>query len=357
LRTAESAREVEPLPGPAEQAPGSVADAVLAQALSTTTQRVAVIDLATLRIRDVSAPLRLEFAGTDLRGADPRQLIVGGPSEAVPLLATGRIDGYELIRAVRLPTGVEDAYIWVHALGDERPALSAVVVIDLEDARTALPAKPKLGGTVVLGTVDDEWRIDRVSADAKGLLGFDTDGMKGTTFLTLLHPSDLAGFLTGLGHGQAEAAAVTLRARIRRADGGYRWMRMQLSPLGARAAFAFSLAPFSAGQPAPESAAELEQTIARIAREVHSARTARRAGTLPSLVEVPLLAKLTAREWEIASIVRTGASIDDVAQSLHLSASTVRNHLSAIYGKLGVRSLAQLLVLLHAADELDSHKV
>jgi len=332
-------------------APIAAADEVLAQALAATTQRVVIIDVPSLRIRALSAPLLLEFADQEFQGRHVRHYIVGDPSEAAPLLATGKIEGYELTRQVRLATGVEDARLWVHALGNHRPPHSAVVVIDLEDAGQATPSPRNVGGASVIGSVDDEWRLDRVSSDAKHFLGADAEALRGVNILTLVHPGDLAEFLTGLGHAQAAGAGVTLRLRIRRADGDWRWVRMQVSPLGTRPAFAFSIGSFDVRRTGDNTALELEQTLARIAREVHTARVAQSVGELPTLVDVPLLSRLTAREWEIAAMVRTGAGINEVARSLHLSPSTVRNHLSAIYGKLGVRSLPQLLVLLHAAPD------
>jgi PAS domain S-box-containing protein len=318
--------------------------------LETTPQRVAVLEVASLRVRDVSASLQREFGDADIRGRRASELLVGGPSEAAPLLATGKIDGYELTRKVRLPNGIEMAHVWVHALGDERPPRLAVVVIDLDDGGDVMPTPGNSGAASIIGTVDNEWRIDRVSVDSYLLLGHEADALRGLNILTLIHPNDLGEFLTGLGHSQAVSAGVALRLRLLRAGGGWRWMRVKVSPLGNGAAFAFVVSPVEPGKSGAESAVELEQRLGRIAREVHSVRTARATTNLPSLESIPLLGRLTSREWEIASLVRSGKSIDDVAKTLHLSASTVRNHLSAIYRKLGVRSLAQMLVLLHESD-------
>ena len=47
---------------------------------------------------------------------------------------------------------------------------------------------------------------------------------------------------------------------------------------------------------------------------------------------------LTEREREILRLVERGLPNPQIAQALHLSAGTVRNHLSAIYGKLGARN-------------------
>ena len=52
---------------------------------------------------------------------------------------------------------------------------------------------------------------------------------------------------------------------------------------------------------------------------------------------------LTEREREILRLVDRGLPNPQIAQALHLSAGTVRNHLSAIYRKLGVRNKHEAL--------------
>jgi two-component system nitrate/nitrite response regulator NarL len=56
--------------------------------------------------------------------------------------------------------------------------------------------------------------------------------------------------------------------------------------------------------------------------------------------------ELTAREWEVVDLLRKGMSTRSIAELLGISAVTVRRHVSAVHGKLGVRSRAELLRLL-----------
>jgi two-component system, NarL family, nitrate/nitrite response regulator NarL len=56
--------------------------------------------------------------------------------------------------------------------------------------------------------------------------------------------------------------------------------------------------------------------------------------------------ELTAREWEVVDLLRKGMSTRAIADLLGISAVTVRRHISAVHGKLGVRSRAELLQLL-----------
>ncbi len=55
-------------------------------------------------------------------------------------------------------------------------------------------------------------------------------------------------------------------------------------------------------------------------------------------VAVPgdVAARLTGREWDVLELMRTGASTEEIAARLFISATTVRSHVSAVLRKLGV---------------------
>jgi DNA-binding NarL/FixJ family response regulator len=57
-------------------------------------------------------------------------------------------------------------------------------------------------------------------------------------------------------------------------------------------------------------------------------------------------AKLSAREWEIMSMLADGRSTDEVAKSLFLSPTTVRVHVSTVLRKLAVKDRASAIRLL-----------
>ena len=54
---------------------------------------------------------------------------------------------------------------------------------------------------------------------------------------------------------------------------------------------------------------------------------------------------LTDRERDILRLAQRGLRNPQIAQSLHISPGTVRNHLSAVYRKLGVRSCYEALAI------------
>jgi len=59
---------------------------------------------------------------------------------------------------------------------------------------------------------------------------------------------------------------------------------------------------------------------------------------------------LTERERDILRLAKRGLPNPQIAQALHLSAGTVRNHLSAIYRKLGVHSRQEALAIAGERD-------
>jgi DNA-binding NarL/FixJ family response regulator len=57
--------------------------------------------------------------------------------------------------------------------------------------------------------------------------------------------------------------------------------------------------------------------------------------------------ELTRREYEVLQLLALGQSNSAIAEHLFVSEKTVRNHLSLIFDKLGVRSRAEAIVLAH----------
>jgi DNA-binding NarL/FixJ family response regulator len=61
----------------------------------------------------------------------------------------------------------------------------------------------------------------------------------------------------------------------------------------------------------------------------------------PALVGVSELSQLTEREREILALLAHGASNREISETLYIAGGTVKNHLSNILGKLGVRDRTQ----------------
>ena len=68
--------------------------------------------------------------------------------------------------------------------------------------------------------------------------------------------------------------------------------------------------------------------------------------TRTSSLSFPALSRLTKREYEVLVLLLEGERVPSIANTLYVSKSTVRNHLSSIFSKFEVHSQAQLIRLL-----------
>ncbi|NUP32033.1 MAG: response regulator transcription factor [Streptomycetaceae bacterium] len=57
-----------------------------------------------------------------------------------------------------------------------------------------------------------------------------------------------------------------------------------------------------------------------------------------------VLSRLTPREVEVLRLIATGAENTEIAAAMQISASTVKNHVTSIFAKLGIRDRAQAVV-------------
>jgi DNA-binding CsgD family transcriptional regulator/PAS domain-containing protein len=322
-----------------------------AEAISGSGLAVAQVDLATQRLVAVSDSVAA-LLGSErpaLLGRLVSDFVDGEPTGALPLLATGRLDGFEAPRRLRRVDGsVIDAYVWAHVLGLERPARFGAAFV-LEDGAPAPPGFDASGPDHrVIGTVDDEWRIDRISWDAEAMLGYRAADVAGALFLAVINPHDLPELLAGLAHVHATSRNAVVRLRVRRADMRWMWCRVRLAALGDPPRFAFTLRALvdSTTTTSTERLGELEWRLGRIAHELRSVGLPVPSSGSPVMAEMPELATLTSREWETLSRLADGGRVAGIATTLGLSQSTVRNHLSAIFRKLNVGSQSELLSLL-----------
>ena len=76
---------------------------------------------------------------------------------------------------------------------------------------------------------------------------------------------------------------------------------------------------------------------------------ARRALQALSTPQEPAFAELTRREREVLELIASGMSNQAIAAKLGLSANTISNHISSIFGKLQVSSQAEAIVRARSA--------
>jgi DNA-binding CsgD family transcriptional regulator/PAS domain-containing protein len=216
---------------------------------------------------------------------------------------------------------------------------------------------------LVLGAVDHEWRFSEISPDVATWFGWKPEQYRGRPLQSVVHPDDAPLLLLALGRSGVDrrgaAAVVRMRSEGTSLVEGSEdrspapvWVpvRCEVSPLcdhnPARFAVAMWVLDTDRDTQSPEQrAARLEDHLWRIALEVAAAGI----GDAPASGEMwgdPVLRELSQRQVEILRRLLRGERVSMIARDLFISPSTVRNHLAAIYRRLGVHSQAELLARL-----------
>jgi len=236
---------------------------------------------------------------------------------------------------------------------------------------------------LVLGALDHEWRFSEISPDATTWFGWNPAEYRGTALQSVVHPEDAPLLLLALGRAGVDRRGVATVVRVRSepapssngssepssaassaassTDGVWVPVRCEVSPLCDHNPPRFAVAmwvldagrdtgssgPWRGPSESPEQrAARLEDHLWRIALEIAAAGI----GDAPASGEMwwsdPALRELSQRQLEILRRLLRGERVPMIARDLFLSQSTVRNHLSAIYRRLGVHSQAELLARL-----------
>ncbi len=327
---------------------------------------VLLVRVADRRILETSESVAALFGGApqDLVGRDLHDF-VGDAWSALEQVGAGDVDGYRRSgrSCVRVDGSRFTADLWLSAYTDP-PRESAIGVVIPRGglprkAGTELAGTTRAGPTVgepaadeddpllVVGTVDADWAIDRISADVQTLLGFAPRSVIGLSVLAGVHPLDVPALIAAAGDASADVASTSIRLRVLRADGTWQRCRAVLSPYGQDARPAFSFALASWGE-ASSKATGLADQVRLIAREVATAEASSGLTRMATAHVLPVLAELTSRELEIVARLLLGDRVPLIARTLFLGQSTVRNHLTSVYRKLGVSSQQELMTTLRS---------
>ena len=106
----------------------------------------------------------------------------------------------------------------------------------------------------------------------------------------------------------------------------------------------------------PPQGLDIRSTLQRISTELQSISYAATTSMLTALpLNRPELMDLTSREVEVLSILLAGDRVPTIAERLHISQNTVRNHLKSMYRKLEVGSQTELINLMRSyADDAEA---
>jgi DNA-binding CsgD family transcriptional regulator len=304
-----------------------------------------VIEVPSLVIAAASPGARevLDPLGQPLIGHNLMDFLEGDPSGAMPLLAAGRLTGYETIRELK-QTG-QRRRVWMGAVPDTGPTQVALAVVLREDAsnRVSVPWKDGEASSPVIGSTDAELKVDRVSSEVYESLGHFAEEVIGTSFLSLIVPQDVSDVLLALAKTSKHKEGVTLRVRVVGAGLLPVPCQLVLLPLTPAPRCAFALLRDDSHGPADgRSVADL---ITRLSRGIRGGMTSQAVPSAPIRSDVDLK-QLSSREAEIVTRLMSGDRVPAIARQLFLSEGTVRNHLSSVFAKLGVGTQQELIELL-----------
>lgn len=304
-----------------------------------------IVKLEDLTIAAVSASLGtlLNHGRNDgLLGAKVYDFMAQPPSGGLDMIARGAIDGYEGGNALKLPGQAPQPITgWMRAIGEERPWRYALMVLRLEADRNnlSLPEPAASEAPIVLGVGDRNLTVTHVTADVEKLTGRPADEVLGAQMLSLFSEETVPSALWVLAPAlQSRAGATGLASIPRTEEAPLPVDFMVCGSLRPAPDFGFALIPVTdpllrlpQGQQALRSVACADRAVALYRR-------------FPEMtIDPALMSRLTFRELEIASLLLRGRRTPTIAKALHLSQSTVRNHLSSIYAKAGVHSQHELI--------------
>jgi DNA-binding CsgD family transcriptional regulator len=302
-----------------------------------------------------SAVELLSATGEDIIGRSLEDFAEDQPSGALPLLATGKLNGYEALRTMHLADGrTEPVRVWIRGLGNAQPPPFVLAVFYRHGYPAGVPA-PAVNWDErlhpVIGTTDSALHIEQISVDLKALLGYQPDDVVGSSLFTLFDPEDGPSLLWALAQAASRYAGVSLWLRARRQSGGLVPCQMLVVSMVPEMTYAFALLPGEETLDPLIDSGDMRELVWRLCRGANAVAAGREAGGA-SERDPEILSQLTSRELEIVLMLLSGDRVPEIARALYLAQGTVRNHLSAVFKRLGVSSQQELISMLRTRSRL-----
>lgn len=192
--------------------------------------------------------------------------------------------------------------------------------------------------TVVLGTLDQDWTFSDISVQATDRLGWSSGPEGPTRVQDIVHPDDLPVILALFGRAAVGKEASSIHVRVRGPREEWLPACISVSALRSEASPRFGIAVTFLAE---EQGRHLDH-VDTLEEELWLLTN------VPGDRDSPEGPGLTERQYEIVRRLLDGQRVQGIARDLSLSPSTVRNHLSASYQKLGVNSQNELIEMLRA---------
>lgn len=274
------------------------------------------------------------------------------PSGALPLVASGRLSGFQARRRMIGADGQsQPLQVWVRAADPRAPVRSAIVVLWPAGHRAwgYLPTPGEIDNApVIVGTVNGRMELERVSEDVQRL-GLTPDEAVGASVFRLFDVTSAADALHALAEATDTDRAVCVAVNVH-VDGKPAMAELMLRPLHPVPSFSFSMT--CTGEDARDHSVGDEISLERMGRGLHALALAEAFAFLAQ-ADISGVDRLTTRELDITARLLSGDRVPAIASAIYLSQSTVRNHLSRVFHKLKVSSQQELIQLFReTADRL-----
>jgi DNA-binding CsgD family transcriptional regulator len=279
------------------------------------------------------------------------------PAPGSHLFAGGRLNGVETSRTLRRPSGKDlTVRMWIRPF-DQQPSSEFVVVVLVARASSIAAMAPAdwRDAPAVVGTADASLLVERISSDAEELFDIPVTRILGRSLLSLVAPEAVSRCLSALGEASATHNGVTLHLDILSAvTGPPMACEVLFLPLQPSPSCTFVFLPIPQGLQGGQASDGLPGILLRLGRAAAVAEVARDVFRGTSASKIQGLHELTTRELEILNRLLDGDRVPSISKALHLSQSTVRNHLSAVFAKLGVSSQQGVVDLFRDSEPDDS---
>jgi DNA-binding CsgD family transcriptional regulator len=287
-----------------------------------------------------------------LVGRNLEDFAADDPTGALDLMMAGHLDGYEARRTIHRGDRAIPVTAWIRAVTGQQGRTFALAKL-LPDPATLGEALERPEGTTaaaVVGSADSHLTVDRISTDVGALLEHQAAHVVGQSLFRLVDATDVTPLLKALARISDSGLGVSLVVRPQLFGFRARPCQLLLLPLEPAPSLAFALVDEDSAD-ALASALGMTQALWQFDEVVRSATASRMAADIP--VDAGL-GRLSGRELEIVMRLMSGDRVPAIAESLFLSPSTVRNHLSAVFRKLRVGSQQELIHLLRRTDDPSS---
>ena len=274
--------------------------------------------------------------------------------EALSTLVSGAVDSYRARREISTAGGILKVWLWARTVHLEKESVAVCVVIPETEGSFA----GHLIGTyfgpdaidLAVGSVDTDGRLCEITPRSEVLIGFGREEIEGSDLASLVHPDDVDRLMSTLAQATASADEATVNVRLRHPERGWAEVRCFAfsSGPGQPLRLAFALADDHGSEPDSGRFADLERQVLRIAAELHAVHLTHRDLSSPHESRDAALEGLAPQQRKIVDRLLRGERIATIAESMYLSPSTVRNHLSKVFRLVGVSSQAELLSLLRS---------